>query len=31
MIRQPITVFDKTGKAVIKDALYYNGQYRGHD
>ena len=29
MVRQPITVFDKTGKAVVKDALYYRGIYRG--
>lgn len=31
MVRQPITTFDKTGKAVVKDALYYEGQYRGYD
>lgn len=29
MIRQPVTIFDKTGKAVVKDALYYRGTYRG--
>jgi hypothetical protein len=31
MIRQPITVFDKSGKAVVKDALYFRGSYRGTD
>lgn len=31
MVRQPITIFDKTGKAVLKDALYYRGTYRGFD
>ena len=31
MIRQPITIFDKQGKAEVKDALYYNGQYYGVD
>ena len=31
MIRQPVTTFDKTGKAVVKDALYYRGSYRGVD
>lgn len=24
MVRQPVTVFDKNGKAEVKDALYYN-------
>ena len=31
MVRQPVTTFDKTGKAVVKDALYYRGSYRGFD
>jgi hypothetical protein len=31
MVRQPVTIFDKTGKAVVKDALYYRGSYRGTD
>ena len=31
MVRQPVTIFDKTGKAVVKDALYFNGSYRGVD
>lgn len=31
MVRQPVTIFDKTGKVQIKDALYYRGQYRGYD
>jgi hypothetical protein len=31
MVRQPVTIFDKTGKAVVKDALYIRGQYRGID
>lgn len=31
MTRQPVTTFDKTGKAVVKDALYYRGSYRGLD
>jgi hypothetical protein len=31
MIRQPVTIFDKTGKAVVKDALYYRGSYRDVD
>ena len=31
MVRQPITIFDKNGKAQIKDALYYNGYWYGID
>jgi hypothetical protein len=31
MVRQPVTIFDKTGKAVVKDALYYRGYWRGLD
>jgi hypothetical protein len=31
MVRQPITIFDKQGKPVVKDALYYNGMYFGVD
>lgn len=31
MVRQPVTVFDKNGKVVVKDGLYYNGMYRGFD
>lgn len=31
MVRQPVTEFDKKGKAVVKDALYYRGQYYGLD
>jgi hypothetical protein len=31
MVRQPVTVFDKTGKPQVKDALYYNGYYYGTD
>jgi hypothetical protein len=31
MVRQPITVFNKQGKAEVKDALYYNGNYYGVD
>jgi hypothetical protein len=29
MVRQPITIFDKNGKAQIKDALYYSGYWYG--
>ena len=31
MVRQPVTVFDKNGKPIVKDALYYNGYYYGQD
>jgi len=31
MVRQPITEFDSKGKAIVKDALYYNGHYYGKD
>lgn len=31
MVRQPITVFNKQGKAEVKDALYYRGYWRGID
>lgn len=31
MVRQPITEFDSKGKAIVKDALYYNGHYHGKD
>jgi len=31
MVRQPITIFTKNGKAEVKDALYYRGYWRGVD
>jgi hypothetical protein len=31
MVRQPVTIFDKDGKSVTKDALYYYGHYYGVD
>jgi hypothetical protein len=31
MVRQPVTIFNKTGKAEVKDALYYSGNYYGTD
>lgn len=31
MICQPVTQFDKTGKAKVLDALYFNGHYKGYD
>ena len=31
MVRQPITIFNKQGKAEVKDAFYYRGYYRGFD
>jgi hypothetical protein len=31
MTRQPVVTFDKQGKAVTQDALYYYGYYQGFD
>jgi hypothetical protein len=31
MVRQPVTVFDKSGKPTVKDALYFSGYYYGTD
>jgi hypothetical protein len=31
MIRQPVTIFNKQGKPEVKDALYFSGNYYGHD
>jgi hypothetical protein len=31
MTRQPVTIFSKTGKPEVKDALYYYGEYYGKD
>ena len=31
MTRQPVTIFNKNGKAEVKDALYFRGWYYGQD
>ena len=31
MVRQPVTVYDKNGKAQVKDALYFSGYWYGVD